>query len=178
MNITVYCGASLGKSDEYKRSAIELGLWIANNNHTLVYGGGSIGIMGAIADTVLSNGGKVIGVMPEFLVKREISHSSLTKLHSVDTMYERKNKMLELGDCFIALPGGIGTLEEIIEAISLARLGKNDKPCIFYNSDNYYNKLKEFIAYMVESEFLSKEDYKLISFVNSVDEIEIIINND
>ncbi|WP_156286149.1 LOG family protein [Oceanivirga salmonicida] len=178
MNITVYCGASLGKSDEYKRSAIELGLWIANNNHTLVYGGGSIGIMGIIADTVLSNGGKVIGIMPKFLKTKERTHTNLTKFYTVDTMYERKNKMLELGDCFIALPGGIGTLEEIIEAISLARLGKNNKACIFYNSDNYYSKLKEFIEYMVESEFLSKEYYELISFVDSVDEIEIIINND
>ncbi|MDU1828673.1 TIGR00730 family Rossman fold protein [Anaerococcus sp.] len=105
MNITVFCGASIGNNETYKQKTIELGEWIANNNHTLVYGGGKVGLMGLLADTVLENGGNVIGVMPTFLVEREISHSGLNELITVDNMSNRKAYMIEKGDAFIALPG-------------------------------------------------------------------------
>ncbi len=175
MNITVYCGANFGKDKRHKNSAIELGTWIAKNGHTLVYGGGNIGLMGLVADTVLQNGGNVIGVIPQFLIDKEMAHFGLTKLYTVQTMSERKNKMVELGDCYIALSGGIGTLEEIIEVISWARLGQNANPCIFYNSTGYYDMLDNFIKSMVTEEFLSRRDYEKILFAKNTDDMEVFI---
>ena len=113
MNITVYCGASLGNDSTYQAAAKKLGKWIADGQHTLVYGGGKLGLMGVVADTVLAHQGKVIGIIPQFLQDREVAHPNLTKTVIVESMSERKNKMIELGDAYIALPGGPGTLEEI-----------------------------------------------------------------
>ena len=113
MKITVFCGANNGGNEAYKENAIELGKWIADNNHTLVYGGGKVGLMGVIADTVLENNSEVIGIMPQFLVDREISHTGITEFIIVDDMSIRKDKLVDLGDVFVALPGGPGTLEEI-----------------------------------------------------------------
>ena len=118
MNIAVFCGASLGNDAIYKEKTIELGHWIAENNHRLIYGGGNVGLMGIIADTVLENAGEVIGVMPSFLVEREISHTGINELITVDDMDERKKYMIENSEAFIALPGGPGTLEEISQVIS------------------------------------------------------------
>lgn len=171
LNIVVYCGASLGANAQYKQAAVTLGTWIAENNHALVYGGGKVGLMGIIADTVLQAGGKVIGVIPTFLQEREIAHTDLTELHVVETMSERKQKMLALGDACIALPGGPGTLEEIIEAVSWARVGQNDCPCIFYNIADYYEQLQHFFDWMVHEEFLSLADRHNILFAHSVDEM-------
>ena len=142
MRITVFCGANNGKSELYKENAIELGKWIANKNHTLVYGGGKIGLMGVIADTVLENSGEVIGIMPQFLVDREISHKGITEFVIVDDMSERKTQLVDLGDAFIALPGGPGTLEEISQVISWVRVGKKDAPCILMNVNGYYDFLE------------------------------------
>ena len=111
--------------------------------------------MGVLADEVLLHNGKVIGIIPTFLVDRELSHPGLTRLEIVNSMSERKNKMIELGDCYIALPGGPGTLEEISEAISWARIGQYQNPCILFNVGGYYDKLKEFYDVMVENGFLS-----------------------
>ena len=113
MKITVFCGANNGRNEAYKENAIELGKWIADNNYTLVYGGGRVGLMGIIADTVLENNSEVIGIMPQFLVDREISHTGITEFIIVDDMSVRKEKLVNLGDVFVALPGGPGTLEEI-----------------------------------------------------------------
>ena len=118
MNVTVYCGATTGNNPEYEKNAVELGKWIAENNHTLVYGGGKAGLMGIIADTVLQLGGEAIGVIPTFLKDRELAHTYLNELIVVNTMSERKDKMFSLGDIYIALPGGAGTLEEITDVIS------------------------------------------------------------
>ena len=177
MNISVYCGASLGNNELYVEAAKSLGKWIAENGHTLVYGGGKAGLMGVIADEVLLHNGKVIGIIPTFLVDRELSHPHLTRLEVVHSMSERKNKMIELGDCYIALPGGPGTLEEISEVISWARIGQHQNPCILFNVDGYYDKLKEFYDDMVTNGFLNEADKKAMLFSNSFFEIEQFIAN-
>ncbi|MDU2566409.1 MAG: TIGR00730 family Rossman fold protein [Anaerococcus sp.] len=177
MNITVFCGASIGNNETYKQKTIELGEWIANNNHTLVYGCGKVGLMGLLADTVLENGGNVIGVMPTFLVEREISHSGLNELITVDNMSDRKAYMIEKGDAFIALPGGPGTLEEIIQVISWARVGQNDSPCILVNINGYYDHLKQMLEHMVKEEFLTSTDKEKTLFSENLGEIENFISN-
>ena len=177
MNISVYCGASLGNNELYVKAAKSLGKWIAEKGHTLVYGGGKVGLMGAIADEVLLHNGKVIGIIPTFLVEKEISHPNLTSLEVVHSMSERKNKMIELGNCFIALPGGPGTLEEISEVISWARIGQHQNPCILFNAGGYYDKLKEFYDEMVTNGFLTEADKKAMLFSNSFIEIEQYIEN-
>ena len=177
MRVTVFCGANNGKSELYKENAIELGKWIANKNHTLVYGGGKIGLMGVIADTVLENSGEVIGIMPQFLVDREISHTGITEFVIVDDMSERKTQLVDLGDAFIALPGGPGTLEEISQVISWVRVGKKDAPCILMNVNGYYDFLEQYFDKMVEDGFLTKEDRKRTLFTDSIDEMEEFIVN-
>ncbi len=177
MNITVYCGANFGKKSIYKDSAIHLGEWIADNKYNLVYGGGNVGLMGALADSVLKCGGEVIGVIPEFLRQRELAHETISELIVVETMTERKNKMIELGDCYIALPGGTGTLEEIAEVVSWSKLGKNDNPCIFLNIDGYYEHLEKFFDNMVSEHFFGSEYREKILFTDSFDEIDKFINS-
>ncbi|QPK94358.1 TIGR00730 family Rossman fold protein [Actinomyces sp. zg-332] len=177
MNITVYCGANSGVNPLHKQSAITLGKWIAENNHTLVYGGGSTGLMGTIADAVLENGGKVIGVIPTFLKDRELGHDGISELITVETMAERKDIMFNLGDVFIALPGGAGTLEEITDVVSWSRIGKNDNPCIFYNIDNFYTSMQNVYKEMVEAGFLFQDEFEKILFSDSLEEIETFIDN-
>ena len=176
MNIAVYCAASQS-SLSFAEKTEELGLWIANMNHTLVYGGGNTGLMGIIATSVMKSGGEVIGVMPQFFVEREIAKKDITKLHIVETMSERKNKMIELSEAYIALPGGPGTLEEIVEVVSWVRVGQTNGICIFYNMEGYYDHLESFFNYMVTTNLLSKKDRKQIYFVKSLEEIEKLIEN-
>ena len=177
MKITVFCGANNGKSELYKENAIELGKWIANKNHTLVYGGGKIGLMGVIADTVLENNGEVIGIMPQFLVDREISHDSISEMIVVDDMSERKTRLVDLGDVFIALPGGLGTLEEISQVISWVRVGKKDALCILMNVNGYYDFLEQYFDKMVAEGFLTIEDRKNTLFTDNIEEMERFIFN-
>ena len=177
MRITVFCGANNGKSESYIKNATELGEWIADNNHTLVYGGGKIGLMGVIADTVLENRGEVIGIMPQFLVDRKISHTGITEFIIVDDMSDRKTKLVDFGDVFIALPGGPGTLEEISQVISWVRVGKKDAPCILMNINGYYDFLEQYFDKMVEEEFLSKEDREKTLFAKNLVEMEEFIVN-
>lgn len=177
MKITVFCGANNGRNEAYKENAMEVGKWIATNNHTLVYGGGKIGLMGVIADTVLENRGEVIGIMPQFLVDREISHTGITEFIIVDDMSERKTKLVDLGDVFIALPGGPGTLEEISQVISWVRVGKKDAPCILMNVDGYYDFLEQYFDKMVEEGFLTKEDREQTLFAKNLVEMEEFIVN-
>ena len=171
MNITVYCGSAVGNSPEYKKSAVELGTWIGENGHTLVYGGGSVGLMGILADAVLNAGGEAIGITPDFFIKREVIHNSLSALEVVPTMSARRDRMLELGDAYIAMPGGIGTLDEISEALSLRKLGIHDKKCIFLNTCGFYDKTKEVLKEMVEKEFYDSEQFEDIVFAKDVEEI-------
>lgn len=177
MKITVFCGANNGRNEAYKENAMEVGKWIATNNHTLVYGGGKVGLMGIIADTVLEKNSKVIGIMPQFLVDREISHTGITEFIIVDDMSERKTKLVDLGDVFIALPGGPGTLEEISQVISWVRVGKKDAPCILMNINGFYDFLEQYFDKMVEEGFLTKEDREKTLFAKNLVEMEEFIVN-
>lgn len=175
MKITVYCGASIGNDEVYKEAAIEMGKWIVKNGHQLVYGGGKLGLMGVVSDTVMMEGGEVTGIITHFLTERELANEDITKLIKVDTMAERKRIMIDLGEVYIALPGGPGTLEEIVEVISWARIGQNNNPCIFFNINNYYEPVKNMYDTMVNSGFLTKEDREKILFTTSYDEMENFI---
>jgi hypothetical protein len=175
MNITVYCGANAGILPAYKEAAEALGNWIAKKGHTLVYGGGRIGLMGIISDRVLEEGGKVIGVIPHFLATEEQMHQNATEMIKVETISERKKRMLEQGDCYIALPGGTGTLEEIVEAISLRLLERHKNPCIFINVEGYYEPLKTMLDAMVENGFLPQQSRDKIHFIDSAEGVEKII---
>lgn len=177
MKITVFCGANNGRNEAYKENAMEVGKWIATNNHTLVYGGGKVGLMGIIADTVLEKNSEVIGIMPQFLVDREISHTGITEFIIVDDMSERKTKLVDFGDVFIALPGGPGTLEEISQVISWVRVGKKDAPCILMNINGFYDFLEQYFDKMVKEGFLTKEDRARTLFAKSVSEMEEFVNN-
>src|SRR4030095_3484794 len=136
--ITVFCGSSLGNGTNFRTQATLLGQVLAKRNIELVYGGANVGLMGAVADGVLSEGGKVIGVLPNFLKSKEIAHEQLTELILVDSMHERKTKMNELCDGVIALPGGFGTLEEFFEMLTWAQLGLHKKPIAILNIDGFY----------------------------------------
>jgi uncharacterized protein (TIGR00730 family) len=155
--LAVFCGSSLGASEAYKSGAIQLGKELAKRNITLVYGGSSIGLMGVVADTVLNEGGHVIGVIPRVLEEREISHQGLTELYTVETMHERKAKMADLADGFIVLPGGTGTLEEFFEIFTWSQIGLNQKPCGLLNIHHYYDPLIRLFDHMVEQKFLQEK---------------------
>jgi len=150
---TVFCGPSLGTEELYKSQATLLGQTLAQNNIQLVYGGANVGLMGAVADGVLNNGGKVIGVLPNFLKSKKIAHEHLTQLILVETMHERKMKMNELCDGVIALPGGFGTLEEFFEMLTWAQLGLHKKPIAILNIDGFYDPLIILVQTMVDKGF-------------------------
>ncbi len=177
MNIAVYCAASQSNVSTFDERTEELGDWIAKKNHILIYGGGNTGLMDIIATSVMKSGGEVIGVIPQFFVDREIAKKDITKLHIVETMSERKNKMIELSEAYIALPGGPGTLEEIAEVVSWVRVGQTNGICIFYNMEGYYDHLEAFFNHMVTINLLSKEDRGQIHFVKSLQEIEKLVEN-
>lgn len=177
MNITVYCGSSTGNDPKYSQSAEKLGQWIASNGHQLIYGGSKSGLMRVLADSVMKNGGKVKGIMPSFMIEKEIAYREIHEFVEVKNMVERKKLMFELGDVYIALAGGSGTLEEISEMISWARIGQNDNPCIFFDEHGYYQPLKNMFDRMVEEGFLREEDRKDIFFVKEKEEIEKILRD-
>ena len=175
MNITVYLGANQVNSDRLISATKELGAFIGKRGDTLVYGGSKMGMMGILADSVLASGGKVIGVEPRVFVENEFQHSGITELIVTEDMQERKAKMIELGDAFIALPGGTGTLDEISEIMSLVSLNVIDSPCILYNIDGYYNGLKELLDKMISYDLSSEKRQSRIHFVSSISEIGELI---
>ena len=152
--ICVYCGSSAGARAEYAAAARELGGALADRGIGLVYGGGNIGLMGILADTMVAAGAEVVGVIPEALVARELAHRGVTELHVVGSMHERKALMADLADGFIALPGGLGTLEEILEALTWAQLGLHDKPCGLLDVAGFFNDLVRFLNRTVEDGFV------------------------
>jgi uncharacterized protein (TIGR00730 family) len=164
--ITVYCGSSSGSDDNYKKCAISLGQALAKHGLELVYGGAKVGLMGAVADGTLQGGGKAIGILPHFLAEKELQHQSLTEIILVDTMHERKAKMCEFGDGFIALPGGFGTMEELFEMLTWAQLSLHRKPVAVLNVDGYYDALLQFVETMISGGFL-KEEYRDLLLVSS-----------
>jgi len=161
--ICVFCGSSPGARSEYTQAAQQLGRVLAESHLGLVYGGGRVGIMGAVADAALQAGGEVIGVIPEKLFRKEgVAHTNLSKLHIVDSMHDRKALMAELADAFIALPGGLGTIEEFFEVLTWAQLGLHRKPCGLLDVCHYYDKLLEFLDYAVSQRFVKHEHRAMV----------------
>ena len=178
MNITGYLGALEGNDPVLKDAVKELGTWIGENNHTLIYGESKSGLMGHIAESVLNAGGDVIGIEPQFFIDEELQYDGLTELIITKDMTERKTKMIELGDAFIAFPGGTGTLEEISEVMSKISLKQLDAPCIFYNLNDYYKGMKELMSHMIEIGLSTHEKQKGIYFVSNLGEIRNIIEEE
>jgi len=160
--VAVYCGSSLGSDPIYVAEARALGAEIARAGLGLVYGGTSIGLMGAVADAALAGGAEVIGVLPAFLGEREIAHTGLTRLEVVKNLHERKARMAELSDAFLALPGAYGTLDEMIEAVTWAQLKLHSKPCILINTAGYWDGFADFLDSMVGAGFLRAENRALL----------------
>ena len=158
-SICVFCGSSAGKNSTYKGAAVDLGRLLAQKKMRLIYGGGNIGLMGEIAQSVIHSGGSAIGVIPQFLVEKELVYDKLTEIRVVETMHERKATMAELADAFIAMPGGFGTLEETVEVLTWAQLGLHEKPIGLLNIDGYYSHLNQFFDHMIAEGFLM-EAYK------------------
>ncbi|MGD1020263.1 MAG: TIGR00730 family Rossman fold protein [Verrucomicrobiia bacterium] len=169
-SICVYCGSSPGNDPAFVRAAREMGTLIAKRGLTLVYGGGNVGLMGVLADAAIAAGGRVVGVIPDHLVRMEVGHKGLTELHVVATMHERKAMMAKLADGLLALPGGVGTLEEIIEAFVWMQLGLHAKPCAVLNVNGYYDPLMKFLAHMTESRFLRPEQLSQLIVVREPSE--------
>lgn len=162
MKICVFCGSRSGSNQKIKQNVIDLGKIIVENDMTLVYGGGNVGLMGLLANTALEGNSKVIGVIPTFMKARELAHNKLSKMIQVKTMHERKQKMAELADMFLALPGGWGTLDEFAEILTWRQLNLVDKPIGLLNIDGYYNSLIDQFKAMVDNGFLDQENQDLL----------------
>lgn len=171
MKVTVYCASSAKVDAKYFEVARELALEFVKNNITVVYGGGSHGLMGCIADTVLENNGKVVGILPRFMEKVEWGHKGLTELTLVNDMHERKKLLIKDVDAVVALPGGCGTLEELSEVITLKRLGMFTKPIIILNTDGFYDDLKKLLDKMIDEKFMRPEHAEIWSFVDNPSDI-------
>ena len=177
MNITVYVGANEGKDATLKTAVRELGTWIGESGNRLIYGGSKSGLMGELAESVLQAGGEVIGVEPQFFIDMEYQYDEITELIVTKDMTERKTKMIELGDVFIAFPGGTGTLEEIAEVMSKVSLKHLTAPCILYNLNDYYDGLQTLLRHMTEMGLSSPERQEGIYFAKDLSEIREIIKN-
>jgi uncharacterized protein (TIGR00730 family) len=162
MKVCVFCGSASGHQSIYAETARELGNLLGSNGHTLVYGGGNIGLMGIIADNVLQSGGRVIGVIPDFLFKREVAHTGLTELIVVDSMHERKKKMADTSDAFIAMAGGWGTLDELAEILTWRQLGLISQPIGILNTHNFFTPLLKSMETMVSEGFLKPDNYSML----------------
>lgn len=175
--IALYCGSRTGNKPIYRDKAIELAQHIANQGFGIVYGGASIGLMGQVADTVLEHGGEVVGVIPEFMLDYEIAHNKLTELHIVETMHERKALMAERVSAFIALPGGLGTFEEILEIATWGQLNQHQKPMIIYNVNRFYDTLIAQLDHAVEEGFLPPQHRAKVIICDSLEQITNVIKN-
>ncbi|MBQ4487367.1 MAG: TIGR00730 family Rossman fold protein [Oscillospiraceae bacterium] len=177
MNIAVYCGSSAGNNEKYIEAAKQLGKWIGESGNTLVYGGANKGLMGAVADSALDNGGKVIGVLPDVPLIQARKHTGLTECINTSSMAERKSKMIELADAFIALPGGIGTLDEITEVLSLSSLDVVSDSIILFNTEGYYEPFRTVIRNIVEIGFGRSEYFDGVLFSDDIEEIAFFLNS-
>lgn len=170
-SITVFCGSSFGSDSIFEEQATLLGQTLAKQNIQLIYGGANVGLMGAVADGVLQEGGKAIGVLPHFLQSKEIAHQDLTELILVESMHERKTKMNDLCDGVIVLPGGYGTLEEFFEMITWAQLGLHKKPIAILNIDGFYDDLIKLVQTMVDKGFLKQINQEMLLVSDDIDEL-------
>jgi len=171
MRYTVFCGSSAGNKEEYMQGAFALGETLAKHQIGVVYGGAKVGLMGAIANGALAQGGEVIGVLPRFLADVELGHAGLSDLLFVETMHERKAKMDELSDGIISLPGGYGTMEEFFEVLTWGQLGLHKKPIALFNMDGFYDPLLQMVETMVSQGFLKEENQKMIIVSADMDDL-------
>lgn len=176
-SLCVFCGSASGASPSFERSAKELGVLLAEQGIRLVYGGASIGLMGAVADAALAAGGRVAGVIPQSLVNWEIAHGGLTELIVVGSMHERKQRMFELSDAFVALPGGYGTLDEMFEMLTWAQLGEHRKPCALLNVEGFYDDLIRFLDHASENGFLRLQHRDFLRVATSARELVDVLED-
>lgn len=156
-SICVFCGSVMGKNPIYKQTAQELGLMFAKNQIRLVYGGAKVGLMGIVADTVMQNKGKVVGVIPQFLIEKEVAHNRISEQIMVKTMHERKQRMADMADGFIIMAGGIGTMDEFFEILAWAQLGLHKKPVGILNTNGFFDKLLEYIDFAIQEGFIKTQ---------------------
>ena len=175
--IALYCGSRAGNNPIYREKAIELASGIAEQGFGLVYGGASIGLMGQVAESVLAHGGEAVGVIPEFMLDYEVAHAGLTELHVVATMHERKALMAERANAFIALPGGLGTFEEILEIATWGQLNQHQKPMIIYNVNRFYDPLIAQLDHAVEEGFLPPQHRAKVIICDTLEQISSVIKN-
>lgn len=176
--IAIYCGSRMGNNPVYLQQAIELIKRISMANLGVVYGGATIGLMGEVANTALAQGSDVVGVIPQFLLNYEIAHPNLNELHVVETMHERKAIMAHRASAFVALPGGLGTFEEILEIATWGQLDQHKKPMVLFNVNNYYQFLVQQMDHAVQEGFLSQQHRDKVVICNSIDEVLSIITQD
>ncbi len=169
--LAIYCGSSAGADPAFAKAADDLGRALAQRNCAVIYGGSHAGLMGVVADAALAAGGRVVGVIPQSLVGRELAHQGLSTLEIVDSMHARKARMCELADGFVALPGGIGTLEEILEMFTWTQLGIHHKPCALLNIAGFYDGFVAFLRHVVQQGLLKSAQFERLIVVNSVDEL-------
>ncbi len=170
-SILVYCGANEGKNPIYKETAHALGRKLVDKNIKLIFGGGSVGLMGVVADSMLEAGGHVIGVIPDFLIKMEVGHKGLTELHIVESMHERKALMEKLTDGIMAIPGGFGTIDELFEILTWAQLGLHEKPIGLLNVNGFYDFLLKQLEVMMQEGFLKPESRDLLLVADNIDDL-------
>ena len=170
-NVCVYCGSSSKVDDVYKEAATKLGGLIAAEKWGVVYGGGRVGLMGLVADSTLTAGGEVIGIIPSHIEEREVQHDELTELHVVDTMHVRKQMMVDRSQAFVILSGGLGTLDELFELLTWKQLGLHDKPIVIVNINGYWTKLLEAVGHIADEGFMRQEDLNMFIVVDDVSEV-------
>ncbi|TGK52966.1 TIGR00730 family Rossman fold protein [Leptospira bouyouniensis] len=175
--IAIYCGSSSGLNPSFLKEAYQLGETLAKHSVGIVYGGASVGLMGAVANGCLENQGQVIGVIPTFLKRKEIEHIGLTELIQVDSMHERKRIMFERSDAFVVLPGGFGTMEEFFEVVTWSQLGLHNKPIVLLNWNGFYDSLVQMFQTMVESGFLKKENLDLVTVLKETKDLLTHVQN-
>ena len=171
MNICVFCGSATGNNPVYADAARELGSLFAKFSHTLVYGGGNIGLMGILADTIINNEGEVIGVIPDFLLQREVGHRGVSRVEVVESMHMRKKRMADLSQAFIAMPGGWGTLDELAEILTWRQLGLISQPIGLLNINNFFDPLIAQMRSMVDQGFLKEDNLQLLHIENSPEKL-------
>ncbi|MEW4487073.1 TIGR00730 family Rossman fold protein [Thalassoglobus sp. JC818] len=176
-SVCVFCGSRTGRNPLYSSTAAELGKRLAKSGRTLVFGGGHIGLMGVVANATLEHGGSVIGVIPESLQQKELAHPGVQDMRIVDSMHTRKAMMAEEADAFIALPGGLGTFEELCEILTWAQLGFHRKPVALLNVNGYYDHLIQMIDHGISEGFMSDNHRKLVAVVESIDEFFTLLEN-
>lgn len=170
-SLCVYCGSSSNVDEDFKAAAETMGAVLAKEGISLVYGGGHVGLMGIIADSVMKNGGEVIGIIPQHIAGKEVAHKGLTELHVVDSMHVRKQMMVDKSDAFLVLPGGIGTLDETCEIMTWRQLGIHDKPIIIANLKDYWSPFLAMIDHIINQGFMRQGDSRLATVVDNLNDV-------